>query len=120
MNNRVLGARGEGAAAEFLLGQGCRMVARNYRTKFGEVDLVVLDRGCLCFVEVKSRKSYQAPQEAVSIIKQKKLTQLAKMYLSDHYGNKSVRCRFDVIAFEENGLGVSRIEWFKNAFDAVD
>ena len=92
----------------------------NYRIKLGEVDLIVLDSGCVCFVEVKARKFYQTPQEAVSLSKQKKLTQLARIYLRDNYRQGNVRCRFDVVAVQEDETGIARIEWFKNAFDARD
>ena len=120
MNTKVLGKKGEELALEYLNRHGCRLIARNFRVKLGEVDLIVLDAGCLCFVEVKARKYYQTPQEAVHKFKQKKLTQLARIYLKDYYPQSNIRCRFDVIAVDQEGSNSSKIEWFKNAFDAVE
>ncbi len=85
----------------------------------GEIDLVALHKGCVCFVEVKSRKTYAAPQEAVSRLKQRKLTRLAQAYLQKHYGSIDMPCRFDVVAIEETADGQLRLELFENAFDAV-
>lgn len=118
MGTRNLGGRGEDIAAGYLNDHGCRLLARNFRVKSGEIDLVVMDRGCLCFVEVKARRSYGTPQEAVSRIKQRKLTRLAQIYMKENYKSVDVRCRFDVVAVEEREDGSLRLEWFQNAFDA--
>lgn len=119
LKTKELGGRGEAIAAEYLKKQGYRLLAQNFRVKVGEIDLVALDRGCVCFVEVKSRRAYDVPQEAVSRIKQRKLTRVAQAYLQTHYGHGDVRCRFDVLAIEETEDGTMRIELFQNAFDAV-
>jgi|CXWL01.1.fsa_nt_gi putative endonuclease len=119
MNTRNLGGRGEGIAAEYLSNRGCRLLDKNFRVKSGEIDLVVMDRGCLCFVEVKARRSYGTPQEAVTKIKQRKLTKLAQVYLKEKYRSVDVRCRFDVVAVEEKEDGSTHIKWFQNAFDAL-
>jgi putative endonuclease len=118
MGTKNLGGRGEDIAAEYLKKRGCRLLARNFRIRSGEIDLVVMDRGCLCFVEVKARRSYDTPQEAVSRIKQRKLTKLALVYMKENYRGVDVRCRFDVVAVEEKEGGSLRVEWFENAFDA--
>ena len=78
-----------------------------------------MDRGCVCFVEVKARRSYDAPQEAVSRMKQRKITRVAQAYLQENYKSSDVRCRFDVVAIEETQEGMIRVELFQNAFDAV-
>lgn len=119
MRSKDLGLQGEDLALEYLKGQGCRLLDRNYRLKSGEIDLVVMDRGCLCFVEVKARRAYDVPQEAVSAVKQRKLTRVAQVYLKDKYKSVDVRCRFDVIAIEEKEDGSRHVKWFRNAFDAV-
>ena len=119
MNTKILGGRGESIAAEYLRDRGCRLLAKNFRVKSGEIDLVVMDRGCVCFVEVKARRSYEAPQEAVSYLKQRKLTRLAQAYLQKNYKGADMQCRFDVVAIEETQEGVVRVELFQNAFDAV-
>ena len=119
MNTKALGGRGESIAAEYLKNRGCRLLAKNFRVKSGEIDLVVMDRGCVCFVEVKARRSYDAPQEAVSFRKQRKLTRLAQAYLQENYKRVDVRCRFDVVAIDETQDGKVRVELFQNAFDAA-
>lgn len=119
MNTKILGRRGEEIAAEYLTQHGYRIVAKNFRLRSGEIDLIALDRDCLCFVEVKSRTDYETPQESVSFFKQRKLTKLAQAYLQKFHGSMDVRCRFDVIAIEEAENGQTRVELFANAFDAV-
>lgn len=119
MNTRTVGGRGEKIAADYLLKRGYRILARNFRIKSGEIDLVAMHKGCVCFIEVKSRKTYATPQEAVSRLKQRKLTRLAQAYLQEYYGSIDVLCRFDVVAIEETLEGQIRLELFENAFDAV-
>lgn len=119
MNTRTIGGHAEKIAADHLKQRGYRILARNFRVKSGEIDLVALYKGCVCFVEVKSRKTYATPQEAVSRLKQRKLTRLAQAYLQKYYGSVDVRCRFDVVAIEETAEGQTRVELFENAFEAV-
>ena len=63
-----LGKRGEDIAARFLLEKGLALIARNFRDKFGEIDIIAKDRETLVFVEVKTRRSHRfgLPQEAVT------------------------------------------------------
>lgn len=119
LKTKALGGRGEAVAAEYLKKRGYRLLAQNYRLKFGEIDLVMIKSGCVCFVEVKTRRDYDTPQEAVSRVKQRKLTRVAQAYLQAHYGHCDVQSRFDVLAIEEAEDGAIRIELFENAFDAV-
>ena len=118
MNTKKLGEQGECLAAEYLNKRGCRILARNFRLKFGEIDLIVRDKDCICFVEVKTRRFYDAPQDAVSPSKQRKLTRIAQAYLKQHYQTVDVRCRFDVIAIDHGEDGKYKIELFQNAFEA--
>ena len=120
MNTKVLGGQGEKIALEFLRGQGCRLVVQNFRLRAGEIDLVVMDGGCLCFVEVKTRKGRHHPQEAVSIVKQRKLTRLAKLFMLRQFHRLDLKSRFDVVAVETDESGSPRVKWLRNAFDAVE
>ena len=81
-----LGQRGEKAAARYLRRQGYRVLARNIRSKLGELDLVVLDGQTIVFVEVKTRANHEAglPVEAIDSDKQRRLTRLALHYLQRH------------------------------------
>ncbi len=79
-----LGRYGEDLAALHLEATGCRILARNWRCRQGEIDLVVLDRQCLVVCEVKTRQSVRAgdPLEAVTAIKAGRLRRLAGAWLS--------------------------------------
>ena len=74
--NRLLGERGERAAARHLKRQGMRILLRGYRTKQGEIDLIARDGDTLVFVEVKARRQ-GVPAEAVTPEKQRRLTNVA-------------------------------------------
>jgi putative endonuclease len=79
----VTGERGERAAARFLRSQGYKVLARRFRGKHGEIDLVARDGDTLAFVEVKTRGSDQfgAPADAVDGEKRRHLTSCAREYL---------------------------------------
>jgi len=112
------GKRGEDAAVAHLTGVGYRIVERNYRCPFGEIDIIARDGESLVFVEVKSRRSgrYGGPRLAVGPKKQQKLSLLAQFYLKQKrlYG---CRARFDVAAVTVMSGGENRVELIKNAFD---
>ena len=93
----LLGPWGEALACEYLRGRGCRIVACNYRSRFGEIDVIAEDRKFLIFAEVKLRKSaeYGAAREFVDARKQERLRQTAAVYLSQYETQKQPR--FDVI-----------------------
>jgi putative endonuclease len=119
LNTKILGERGERLAEEFLKAKGYSILERNFRIRSGEIDLIALHGDCLCFIEVKTRLSSDVPQEAVSHPKQRKLTQMANYYLKYKFGHVDVRCRFDVVAVQEDSQGRAIIQLFANAFDAV-
>ena len=113
------GAWGEELAAEYLLSQGYAIVARNFRTRFGELDIIAQKDGFLALVEVKLRKNmrYGAACEAVGAAKQKKLVLAAEEWLGLH--PTSFQPRFDVIeVYLPDGLNSPTIHHLKNAFDA--
>jgi putative endonuclease len=118
---KTLGQSGEAAAARYLRRSGCKILARGDRFGPGELDLVVLDRDTIVFVEVKTRESHAAglPSEAVDQNKQRRLTQLAVNFLK-RYGLLERPARFDVIAVTwPAGRRRPTIEHIKNAFEAV-
>ena len=98
--------------------RGYRIVARRYRVRGGEIDLVARDGATLVFVEVKARESHEfgAAAEAVTPTKQMRLTRLAGEYLVRHR-LQDCPCRFDVVAIHFDG-GAPEIEVMQNAFDA--
>lgn len=92
------GARGEEAAALYLAEQGYTVLARNYRKRFGEVDIVALRQDVLVFVEVKTRSSsrFGTPAEAVDARKRRRISAAALSYVSEN-GMEDAPARFDVV-----------------------
>jgi putative endonuclease len=118
---KTLGQRGEAAAARYLRRRGYKVLARGSRIGPGELDLVMLDRKTIVFVEVKTRSSNEMgdPAEAVDARKQRRLTQLAVTFLKRHRLLERP-ARFDVVAITwPEGKWFPVIEHFKNAFEAV-
>ncbi len=119
---RLFGNKGERAAAKFLKAKGMKVVARQYATKWGEIDLIMLDGDTLVFVEVKTRRSSEGgrPEERVDRTKREHSTKAALAFLKSH-GQLGHRSRFDVVAIvwpDEAQPPV--ITHFVNAFEAVD
>ena len=95
--NNLVGAWGEQLAAEYLRKKRYKLLASGYRSRFGEIDLIVCDRKFLVFVEVKLRKSGQFAKalEYVDWRKRDRLRTTAEMYLSQN--PTELQPRFDVI-----------------------
>lgn len=94
-----LGKHGENVAAKFLKARNFRIIARNYRNKFGEIDIIAQDEETCVFVEVKTRNnnSFGRPEEAVSPAKQRQICRVAQGYLVSA-GLHDIPVRFDVVA----------------------
>src|SRR5512133_2228070 len=104
------GKHGEDLAVAWLAGAGYRIIERNYRCPFGEIDIVAEEGGTLVFVEVKSRRSsaFGAPELAVGPEKQRKISRISLHYLAErHLSDRPAR--FDVVAVKLRPEG-SRIE----------
>ena len=97
-NRRRTGAAYESLAAEFLRSQGFSILERNFRTRAGEIDLIAMDGGYLCFIEVKYRKNDRMgmPAESVGIRKQRRILAVSQYYLSIHHLNGAC-VRYDVV-----------------------
>ena len=95
--NNLSGAWGEALAAKYLEKKRYKMVATNYRSRFGEIDLIVSNRKYLVFVEVKTRKSdsFAPAREFVDYRKQERLRTTAAVFLSEY--PTQLQPRFDVI-----------------------
>ena len=118
-DSRLLGRWGEDRAAEFLREKGFRMVAANWRSRFGEIDLIAEDGEYLCFVEVKLRKSaaFGSAGAFVDRRKQEKLRTTAMLYLSRRATD--LQPRFDVIEiYAPQGIATKTpdIRHWENAF----
>ncbi|MGD9855326.1 MAG: YraN family protein [Planctomycetaceae bacterium] len=116
--NRLMGNRGERAAARFLRRHGFRILARQSRSRIGEIDLIALDGDTVVFVEVKTRSSHTAghPSEAVTFSKQRQLTRAALAWLKRRR-LLNQRGRFDVVAITWSDSGPPQIEHYRNAFE---
>ena|SRR5918996_4287553 len=111
-----LGARGEALAADWYVAAGYDVVARNWRCREGELDLVVARPGEVVFCEVKTRASdrFGVPAEAVTAAKRRRLRALAARFLAEHpavSGSARGNVRFDVAA-----VTASRVEVIEAAF----
>jgi putative endonuclease len=116
----ALGKSGEDLACRELQRLGYAILARRYRTRYGEIDIVARDGPTLVFVEVKARTSdrYGVPAEAVTLDKQTRITAMAEDYLARH-GPANAPCRFDVVAVTFGPGGRLDVEVVRSAFDAV-
>ena len=114
-----LGKIGEELACRELRRRGYAILARRYRRRGGELDIVARDGRTVVFVEVKTRadRAFGEPGEAVTIMKQRRMAQAALDYLVRHC-LVDCACRFDVVAIEL-GAGEPRIELFQHAFEAA-
>jgi putative endonuclease len=112
LHKKLLGNAGEKLVETYLKKQGCTILKRNYRTPFGEADLIAQDRDEVAFIEVKTRTSdkYGTPREAVGADKQRRYRKIAECFWKQT--GEEPNARFDVAEVYADGT----IEYFKNAF----
>ena len=118
MNHKQqLGIKGECDVQEFLKKQKFKIIEKNYKSKWGEVDIIAQKGDLLIFVEVKTRKNVYFPiSKVVNYSKQQKIIKTAKVFIQ----NKNIYnkiCRFDVatVVSKENNI---EIDYIENAFQA--
>ncbi len=106
------GAGAEEAALAFLRGQGLRLLARNYRCRFGEIDLIMNEGNTLVFVEVRMRKNdgFGSAAESITARKQKRIIAAARHYLAQ--STAVPNCRFDAILL----CADKPLDWIRDAF----
>ena len=112
------GLHGEDIAVSFLETQGYSIVARNYRQRFGEIDIVAQDGETLVFVEVKTRRSdrFGSPFEAIDTRKQIKISRMAQDYISRN-NLEDCSARFDVVAIRLKQDSAPEVQHICDAFD---
>lgn len=112
--NKVTGNAGEQAAAEYLQKIGYKIIDRNYRLPYGEIDILAQDRSTIVIVEVKTVRGsgFGLAQDLVRYKKQEKLKLLARA-LEQQYPKRTIR--IDVIGIEFNQSGEEKIEHIVNA-----
>ena len=113
-----LDRRGEDAAAAYAVARGAKVIARNWRCRFGELDLVLEDAGEIAFAEVKTRSTaaFGGAREAVSAEKTRRIARAALAWLEANDAGERP-CRFDVFAVTPSS-GELAVEWIKDAFVA--
>jgi len=116
--------RGTGAAFEQRAGAelgraGLKLLARNYTTRHGELDLVMLDGDTVAFVEVRYRvrASHGDALASVTRSKQDKLVRTAQLWLAAHPQHAHRPCRFDVVSYDGSATD-ARMQWLRGAFEA--
>lgn len=115
------GHEAEQQACGHLQRQGLTLVERNYRSPYGEIDLIMRHASTLVFVEVRYRRSVQfgSPAETVDRRKQVKIRATAEHYLQRHTQGVGVSCRFDVVALTsapDSSPTSPKITWLRDAF----
>ena len=119
MSSNESGKYGEDFAAAILTKQGFRILARNFRKKCGEIDLIAANRKFLVFIEVKTRTagSLISPAEAVNITKQRKIIKTAMLYLTQN--PTELQPRFDVFEVRSTPMGLKGVH-IPGAFEITD
>lgn len=110
------GKAGENAAVKYLKNNGYKILERNYRKTYGEIDIIAQKGENIAFVEVKTRKNdlYGSPAEFVTKSKQKKIIKVAYSYIQSN--NLDTEFTFDIIEVYIDGLRVKNVNHIKNAF----
>lgn len=118
----TLGELAEAQALELLRRAGLRLLARNFRARGGELDLVMLDCDCVVFVEVRCRSSarFSTPAETVDRHKQRRIVRTAALFLARHAAYARRPVRFDVVGIIDADSPAPRCEWLRDAFRPGD
>ena len=119
-NTRNVGRLAEQRAFDFLVDLNLRPVARNFHSRGGEIDLIMLDGECLTFIEVRYRLSaaFVPASHTVDRHKQKKIIRTAAMFVARNRQFAQFTMRFDVIAVD--GSENAAIDWIKDAFRPIN
>ena len=120
VQRQQLGILGENLAAAALEARGYAILARRYRTRHGEIDIVAEDQGTIVFVEVKARETaeFGSAAEAMTRQKQRKVISMAVDYLARHHLTDRP-CRFDVVAIDDASGEAPAITIYPAAFGST-
>ena len=116
VHKKVLGRKSEKLVEEYLKKQGIKILKRNYRTPFGEADIVAKDGDTIVIVEVKTRRSTYLvePETAVDVFKQRNLIWAANSFVNRFQYDNDIR--FDIISIVIDRNNEKRIEHIEDAF----
>jgi putative endonuclease len=115
--NQSRGRDAEDLVCTYLQQQGLQLSMRNYRSPFGEIDLIMQERNTLVFVEVRYRANtrFGTPAETVDANKQARLRATAEHFLQNTPRASRKACRFDMVAITGDGKN-GNLSWLKNVF----
>jgi putative endonuclease len=118
MHAKLKGLHFEALACSWLKKQGLQLLSRNYLCRYGEIDLVMIDRKSLVFVEVRYRdhQGWGNALESIDQRKQRRLRLTASHYLLQHAQWRNHACRFDVLGIHKDNTGRYHYDWIANAF----
>ncbi len=113
MNRRKIGFQFENKAVSYLINKGYQIVARNFHSIYGEIDIIAIKDGILVFVEVKGRNNlkFGNPEESISNKKILSIIRTAEIFLAKNPNLEFKEIRFDIISIFKNN-----INHIKNAF----
>ena len=117
--NKCKGLQYESQARDYLLQRDLTLLEQNYHSRFGEIDLIMLHRDVVCFIEVKFRNSmvYGGAASAISTQKQKKIVKTALVFIAKNSRYKQHSMRFDALLMQQQAGNQSPgIDWIQNAF----
>ena len=123
MSTRETGAQAEAFAAGGLQKKGSELLARNYYTPYGEIDLIVRDQDCIAFVEVKARRegSLVRPAQAVDRRKQRRIAQSAVCYLMENPVDLQPRFDvFEIVMERGKSFSVRSYQYIINAYEVAN
>lgn len=108
----------EQMACDFLKAKGLRIIEKNFRTRRGEIDLIMQDNETLVFVEVRYRRQnrFGGPEETITASKCARILSAATTWLQEHHGGQEPPARFDAITLtpDVDAKYGYRIHWLKN------
>ena len=122
LSSRSKGKQYEDQALHYLLKNGLKLVARNFNSRFGEIDLIMLHLKTLCFIEVKYRNNktqFGGASYSIPASKQQKINKTALCFISSNKKYQQHNLRFDALFITPSeDLRDTSIEWIQNAFCA--
>ena len=118
MDTRLLGRLGEAETAEYLRRRGCEILAMNYRTRLGEIDVIAADRRYVLFVEVKLRKNadFAQAREFVTPRKQRRIILAAESWLQENGTERQPRFDVAEVYAPRGGAGEITLRYWEDAF----
>lgn len=117
-----LGVKGETLAVDFLQRKGFILIARNYHSAFGEIDIVMQDKNEVVFIEVKTRSKHnlKSAENSITLKKRMKLTKTAQVFLNEHSELSEYSCRFDImLIFHHTHDDTYKLLHYQNAFEPI-